>query len=193
MNPKANFWMSFVDFASFEWFMSPRLPNGGAAVLARTLSCISMEFLALTIALWNLIDPERAGCPSWFELRRQLIDLAPGFAAATGAIYVALYARFTSQWNYLAGLYNQIKETEILMPRNSASKKRMAEWKAGYIEDAKELHLHTKPIIAGIIYFWSQQQGVKEAFIAGVPAGEWRWKALQEDVTLACQVAQARR
>lgn len=190
MKSNVNFWMSFVDFASFEWLMSPRLPNGGAAVLARTL-CISIEFLALTIALWNWIDPERTGCPSWLELRKQLIHLAPVFAAATGAIYVALYARFTSQWNYLASLYNQIKESEILMPRNSASRKRMAEWKAGYIEDAKELHLHTKPIIAGIIYFWSQQEGVKEAFIAGVHNGECRWKALQEDVSLARLISKA--
>ncbi len=187
MNPKANFWMRFVDIASFEWFMSPRLPNGGAAVLARTLA-ISIELLALTLALWNWIDPDRTVCFSWNEFRVQLIKISPWFAAAMGAIYAALYARFSSQWNYLAGLYNQIKESEILMPSNKVSQQHMAEWKAGYIEDAKELHLHTKPIIAEIIHFWSRQVGVKEAFIDGVHGGDSRWKALQEEVELARQV-----
>ena len=184
MNTKSNFWMTFVDAVSLEWVLSPRLPNGGEAVLARSL-VISIEFLALTLVLLNWVDPRRTGCPSWFEFRKQLIDIAPWFAAATGAIYAALYARFTSQWNYLAGLYNQIKESEVLMPRNALARKRMAEWKAGYIEDAKELHLHTKPIIAGVIYAWSQQVGVKEAFIGGVCDGEWRWNILQEEVSLA--------
>ena len=74
MSPKANFWMRFVNLVSLEWFMSPRLPNGGAAVLARSIG-VSIELLALTLVLRNWIDPDRTGCFSWNDFRMQLIDV----------------------------------------------------------------------------------------------------------------------
>ncbi len=41
-----------------------------------------------------------------------LLTALPTFGAIFAAVYFALYARFASQWSYLANLYNKIKEAE---------------------------------------------------------------------------------
>lgn len=81
-----------------------------------------------------------------------------------GAVYVALYARFTSQWTYMANLYNQIKQAEITV-QEPLGKKILAQWKAGYIEDAYTTHMATKPMVAGVIHAWYLDPDVKDAFI----------------------------
>jgi hypothetical protein len=57
------------------------------------------------------------------------------------------YARFSSQWSYLAGVYNQIKAAEC---RTGFQETVLAQWKAGFIEDAADLHLLRKAMFASI-------------------------------------------
>jgi hypothetical protein len=187
------FWQFFARAASFEWLLTPTQPNGGDIVLLRAV-CVALEMVLVTLILMNVLDP----CLSWYfsvhALQTQLIELSPWFAAATGAVYAALYTRFSSQWSYLATLYNQIKQTEVQLLGNTAegvsnAKDKLAQWKAGYIEDAQDLHLHTKPNIAGIIHFWSQDSTVADAFIKGAPGGQARWDKVQADVSAAYSIA----
>lgn len=98
-----------------------------------------------------------------------------------GATYAALYARFTSQWTYIANLYNQIKQAEVEaagaqrnlpiasppMPSDAAFV--MAQWKAGFIEDALAVHMATKPPIKGVIQAWFAVAEAKAAFMAYTP------------------------
>src|SRR5690606_6800070 len=93
--------------------------------------------------------------------------------------YLALYSRFSSQWGYLSNLYNQIKQAETSLQVN---KKTLNYWKAGFIEDAVELHLALKPMFAMIIKGWSQNPKVKKAFEANVPRGKVVFKHLMKDV-----------
>ena len=106
-----------------------------------------------------------------------------------GGTYAALYTRFSSQWQYLADLYNQIKSQEISaaiacmegtrkvaatngindsvcnVPRPSLSlqpDKLLADWKKGFIEDAFALHLAKKPIFFTVVANWAQQPDVKK-------------------------------
>ncbi|MES2784697.1 MAG: hypothetical protein V4684_04480 [Pseudomonadota bacterium] len=182
-------WHVFARRASFEWFLTPTRPNGGDIVLARAIS-VAVLLCALALIVRNAIDPELHGPISWRGLGKQLVEIAPWFAAAAGAAYAALYARFSSQWGYLAALYNQIKQTEIELvcaasANEPAAAEKLAQWKAGYIEDAQDLHLHTKGNIAAIIHFWGEDVAVVNAFKDWAPGGAQRWLQLQQEVEAA--------
>jgi hypothetical protein len=186
-------WHKFARAASFEWFLTPTRPNGGDIVLARAL-CVALEMAAIALVLHNLVDPELGWTFSFAELRTQVLELAPWFVAAAGAAYAALYARFSSQWGYLASLYNQIKQEEIeLLHAGSSSpqeaSRRLAQWKAGYIEDAGDLHLHTKANIAGIIHFWGSDPDVSDSFIKWAPGGQKRWDQIRTEAEMAFTTA----
>lgn len=182
-------WHTIARRASFEWLLTPTRPNGGDIVLARAL-LVAAVLSAAALALRNLIDPTLEGPVSFTALGGQLVELAPWFAAAAGAAYAALYTRFSSQWGYLAELYNRIKQAEIeLICADSANAddalKKLAQWKAGYIEDAQDLHLHTKGNIAGIIHFWSQDKEVAAAFTQWTPGGAARLQKVKREVEAA--------
>lgn len=172
-------WSWIVSFGSFEWIMTrTRRPNSGAIVLLRAL-LISVWAFMLVIAFINLVDPTRSCEFSLRELRTQLVDKLPWAGAIFGAAYAALYARFASQWSYLADLYNLIKQTEASACTNDAA---LAEWKAGFIEDAQVLHLATKESFVSVIREWGKQDAVKDAFKDNVPGGTGRLDELLERV-----------
>jgi hypothetical protein len=61
----------------------------------------------------------------------------------------------------LADVYNKIKETEVkeasnILKKESMNANAMHSWKAGFIEDAQDLHLATKSSFATIIYYWTK-------------------------------------
>ena len=129
-----------------EWLLRSPLwfPNGGGIILVRSL-LVSFWIYGLAIYARHILDGN--------ALLTSIRDTIPWLGAILAAVYAAFYARFSSQWTYLAGLYNQIKETEIGMDEGS-SRAALETWKAGFIEDAEELHLATKPIFATIIREW---------------------------------------
>lgn len=180
-------WEFLVYFGSGEWILTRSGSNGGDVILLRSL-IVAIELTGIALALHNVIDPELTE-PSWTAFRTQLIEIAPWFAAATGAVYAALYARFSAQWSYLAGLYNQIKQAELEMaytdPNHVTGLDRLAEWKAGYIEDAQALHLHAKENVAAVVHHWGKDPKVEHAFIQATPGGQVRWDSLQLDAAAA--------
>jgi hypothetical protein len=68
--------------------------------------------------------------------------------AVFGGAYAALYARFSSQWAYLAGTYNDIKAAQA---RKDANQNAIAEWRAAFIEDCDDLHLLRKSMFASAV------------------------------------------
>jgi hypothetical protein len=108
-------------------------------------------------------------------------------------VYVALYARFASQWAYLAGLYNQINEAKLQAESLfDKGEKTINIWWSGFIEDAEELHLATKPMFAGVIKVLLEREGVRRAYIEGVAGGEDRLKCLDCKIQRAWKRAAAR-
>ena len=108
--------------------------------------------------------------------------------AAFAGSYTALYARFASQWEYLADLYNQIKAKQIdvavsdVRDELHALRQKvienpnqppddhfcnaaylLAQWKAGFIEDAEKLHLAEKPPFAAVVSNWKSDAVVQIA------------------------------
>jgi hypothetical protein len=168
-----------IEFASWEWLINRgKHPNGGSIILLRSVLTALGVYLA-ALALRNFIDPTRTWTPSLRELRLQIEETAPWFGTMFAAIYAALYARFASQWTYLANLYNQIKAAEC---RNDCNEKALAGWKAGFIEDAQELHLCLKPLFASVIQAWAKERAVREAFVDNAPGGEERLALLMSRV-----------
>ncbi|MGQ3117659.1 MAG: hypothetical protein ACT6RQ_19015 [Hydrogenophaga sp.] len=111
-------------------------------------------------------------------LQKDIISLTKWTAGVFGGVYIAFYARFVSQWTYLANLYNQIKQTEVQGVKNE---KALSQWKAGFIEDALDLHMATKPGTLAIIRAWGfghESAPVYQAFIAHAHDGRRRWDDL---------------
>ena len=122
---------------------------------------------------------------SWLEFRIQTGAHITWFGAIFAGVYALLYARFSSQWTYLAGVYNQIKSAELRKDTDDAA---LAEWKAGFIEDCQDLHLLRKPMFASIVHAWlnSGELGlpVRDCFKSYTPGGADRLLAIQDQVTL---------
>jgi len=178
-------WSQFVHLVSFEWLLDSRA-NGGDIILLRSL-LIALAVYLLAIGIKHGIDPTRIASFDLRELQLEVGRTIPWLGAIFAAAYVALYARFSSQWMYLADVYNRIKEAEARTARDDypGSKEAIAAWKAGFIEDASELHLATKSVFVSILRAWGETEEVKRQFIANTPGGEHRFNALMERVRAA--------
>lgn len=152
------FWGRIVEILSGERLLNSHA-NGGGVILVRSALSSSVLYLVVLSAL-SLLD-------DGIDVNKRIVDTLPWFGAMFAAIYASLYARFASQWTYLANLYNQIKQTELELAKDSVNpgttNEKLAEWKAAFIEDAQNLHLVRKPIYASVIRSWSQIDKVKQA------------------------------
>jgi hypothetical protein len=125
------------------------------------------------------LDPGRGSAFSFYEMKVQIVKSIEIFGAIFAGIYIALYSRFSSQWSYLAGLYNQIKQTEAT---NVDTDLIMDQWKAGFIEDAIALHLAKKPMFAMIIRAWANKGNVRASFESDVQGGKEILDSLLKDI-----------
>jgi hypothetical protein len=128
--------------------------NGGAVVTARATSVTIVLFLPAFMLSW--VVAREPFLPHFVE---RLSWLAAIFAAS----YTAFYARFASQWGYLANLYNQISQAEL---GPDIDQDALARWKAGFVSDAIELHLWQKGNFVGICARYWRSDRVREHFRA---------------------------
>jgi hypothetical protein len=134
---------------SGEWFLTKTgWPNGGTVVFLRALQITVLVFL-FGLLILNVADPDRAWPPRWAEFGRQVADRVQWLGVIFATAYAALYARFASQWTYLAGVYNALKQAQVAGDYNE---EHMAEWRAGFVEDCDDLHLLRKPMFASIVH-----------------------------------------
>jgi hypothetical protein len=170
-------------------FMLGRRPNGGEIVVRRTIWIGIILIVAMALIRGGFGDTS-----SWSAYGGCVLEAVKGmFTSAEaptifGATYAALYARFASQWGYIANLYNQIKQAEVeaagsagpataatstsavtASPTPSEAALILAQWKAGFIEDALAVHMAAKPSIAGVIGAWFKDKYVKDAFMSYTP------------------------
>jgi hypothetical protein len=119
---------------------------------------------AVYVSVSQFCDPDRTLSPSLEAFSEAIHENISTFAKIFAAVYIALYARFASQWNYLSNVYNQIKAAEARLIQGDAQQaKAIANWKAGYVEDAEALHLATKPTVALTILYWLKKGSDVEA------------------------------
>lgn len=171
-------WKKFVSLISGEWILN-NSDNGGSVIVLRSLICSAILFF-LVIGLANMVDPAKSWQFSIRELQLEIKSKIAWFGALFAAVYVALYGRFASQWAYLANLYNSIKAASLA---SDVDAERLAEWKAGFIEDAEYLHLSHKENFASVIHTWGQDEEVKKKYVLYTPGGEVRFNKLMESVS----------
>ena len=173
-----------IRFVSAEWLLTHyKHPNSGTVIVIRALFTTVCIYVAV-LALRNMLDPERTWEFRSDELRGQVVHTLSLFGAMFGATYAALYARFSSQWQYLANVYNQIKAVESSQTLDSRA---LASWKAGFLEDAEDLHLATNRVFASVLRAWGTNYDVRVQYIANTPGGQKRFDALMERVRSAYQ------
>jgi hypothetical protein len=164
-----------VSFVSAEWLLTRfKWANGGDVIALRSL-WIAFVIYWPTIGLKDFCEPHAVLALDWAQVRRLVPGTIPWFGAIFAGTYASLQSRYGSQWNYLAGVYNRIKETDA---RGSVQPERMAEWKAGFIEDAEDLHLIGKPMFASVARAWGGDALVRRKFLVFTDRGTERWNGL---------------
>lgn len=166
-------------FLSGEWMLTwLGLANSGGVVLARSVWCTGWLY---SIALL-LFEASRAhtawGTLSGEAARAAVHATLPWAGAMLGGVYAALYSRFSSQWLYLANLYNEIKRAEIdvaLSQDPSKAEIPLHEWQAAFIADAMTLHLANKDLYSAAIRAWLEEAAVlRELVVNPTDAKECR-------------------
>src|SRR5687768_2888253 len=118
---------AFVNLASGEWLLEGRA-NGGTVIVARAALSASLIFL-VALSLKSRLELGSGDTSfSLDELFRDSAALLPWFGAAFAGVYAGLYARFASQWSYLADLYNQIMAAQIRAPLTEANREAYTKW-----------------------------------------------------------------
>lgn len=175
-------WSRLVNFFSFEWILTKtRRSNGGDIIVLRSLLTALSIFILFT-AVKHLLDPNRLWAYNGQFLHDDLFNHLTVLGALIGGVYAALYTRFAAQWTYLANLFNQINETEARTISDPDARPIIAQWKAGFLEDAEELHLATKSLFASVLKRWGDDAQVKSSFVTHTPGREDRFNALMQDV-----------
>ena len=166
-------WLS-GEFILVDW----DVPNGGAAVFLRSIF-VSIIIFSASLVVINVIDPARSFEFSFIELQSQIVEHFQWFGVIFAGAYTAFYARFASQWSYLAELYNNIKSAEVSGAQNERA---LAQWKAGFIEDSQALHMECKSSFLSTVSAWLNDQKVAEAFVEHTIAGDQRLEELKENL-----------
>jgi hypothetical protein len=170
-------------------FLLKKMPNGGTAVLIRS-GIISLGLYFAAIAIKSRIVPGATWHFDLTQLRLIVADTIPWFGAIFAGVYVALYSRFASQWNYLASLYNQIMQTAVQNPPAGVTNETALRlWQAGFIEDAEDLHLAGKPMFASVIRSMLAKPETRGFFISHAPGGAERLTKLEQTVEKALQAS----
>jgi hypothetical protein len=148
-------WSHFVRITSGEWMLDKH-PNGGDIILARALLITLLITMSL-LELMDLSDSTRvfAFRIDWQHLTHLFLANLGLVGGVFAASYTALYARFSSQWNYLANLYNQQMQVGISSDAQICESDEAADtydrWCAAFVEDAWCLHLARKKMFAEAI------------------------------------------
>ncbi len=181
-----------IRLLSGEWLLNSR-PNGGTAVFLRAMWVGGLAYLA-TIVMSELLRDDMVWSFSLSALKLAAVSHWKVFATSFAASYTAFYARFASQWTYLAGVYNQIMAAKARgTPENDSEAERaLFAWQAGFVEDAEELHLATKPMFAGVVKSMLREPGIRTQFIDGTAGGNERLEALESRVNSAFENAAKR-
>jgi len=177
-------WKSFdrlVSVGSGEWLLTRRA-NGGTVIVARAALTASLLFL-LAVAIKSRLEPARTWTFDLGEFLTTSGNILPWYGALFAGAYAGLYSRFSSQWSYLADLYNQIMATQVQHPMRPENQDVYINWFVAFIEDAESLHLALKPSFASVISSLLAKPGVREAYCSGGPESKQALAELQMEIT----------
>ena len=143
---------NFIHVLSGEYLLHSR-PNGGGVVLARS-SLVSFMFYGVALIFKEVLTPGALFEFSQIAFKNAVGTTIPWFGAIFAATYASFYARYSSQWTYLANTYNQFMAVKASAQSQSIgvnTNKSLVNWQAGFVSDCFTLHLDRKPIFEGVI------------------------------------------
>lgn len=172
-------WKKFWSAVTGEWMFRWGCPNGGTIIFFRS---VQVTVILYVIASWlaSLFNATWPWHHDFGFLWHQGADSVSWLGAIFAAVYAALYARFASQWSYLAGVYNQMRQT--LVTTKEPDRDHLVMWRAAFIEDALDLHLATKPMFAPFLLRMLDMPAVAAKFDAYTVDGWERRKDLEENL-----------
>lgn len=177
---------AILHWLSGEWILvNWGVPNGGAVVFLRSLYVTIIVFIAAFLAD-NLLEASGALMYPFSGLGVQIANHLTWLGVIFAGVYTAFYTRFASQWTYLATLYNNIKAAEVA----GGDREALAEWKAGFIEDAQALHMECKSSFVSVIAMWLKDEDVVKAFTDFAIGGSKRLADLRENLEFSNQVVE---
>ncbi len=133
-------------------------------MILRTVQLSMLAFL-LAIGVDSYLDPNSHLAFDLTEFLAAVKEHLPWFGVLFGGIYVALYSRFSSQWSYLASLYNSLMQLECQAPRSELKEgakleRRAMAW-AAFIDDAWTMHLAAKPSFSSAIRALLSEENIR--------------------------------
>jgi hypothetical protein len=172
-------WEKLWSALTGEWMLRRGCPNGGTVIFCRTVQITLILYL---IGLWLRSLFVFGVALPWHSQFSALwyngVDTLPWLGGIFAAVYAALYARFASQWSYLAGVYNQMRQT--LVTTEEPNGDHLVMWRAAFIEDALDLHLATKPMFRPFLLRMLDMPPVAAKFDDYTVDGEERREQLEE-------------
>ena len=153
------------ELLSAEWLLY-WMPNGGGAVFYRSLF-ITVITYSVAIGILSSTGENSSFSFSWNQLLVEIHQTVPWIGAIFSGAYIALYARFSSQWSYLTDLYNQQMAVALTLEEShfeggSIKSESYARWQAAFVEDAICMHLATKQGISNLIYDLLNDENVRQ-------------------------------
>jgi hypothetical protein len=168
-------WEKFWAGVTGECILQCGHPNGGTVIFVRSM-WVSVLLYASGLLLYTYAG---WGWPPSFNVGL-IAQKVTWFGAIFAAVYAALYARFASQWSYLAGVYNQIRESLVRTKESECDRNHLIMWRAAFVEDALALHLATKPMFVPFISRLLDMPDVVAKFDAYTDDGEKERERLEK-------------
>jgi hypothetical protein len=162
-------------------FILNHMPNGGTAVVLRS-AFVTAYMYGLALALKSYTSECAVLSFSAEQLVLEVNETIPWAAAIFGAVYVALYTRFSSQWSYLADLYNQQLALAVTITDEQLNGDNFVRWQAAFVEDAVCMHLAKKEGFSNAVYMTLQDSGVREALEKDPGFGKDKFRKLEAEL-----------
>jgi len=163
-------------------FVLKSMPNGGKAVIIRTLFVSGLIYI-IAIALKSSTSPNSIFEFSLDQLCIEISATITWLGAIIAGTYAALYSRFSSQWSYLTGLYNQQISLSITLTDDQLNGENYVRWQAAFIEDAVNLHLAEKSDFSTLIHEMIKEDKIKNILIETEHFGLEKFDALEVKLT----------
>jgi hypothetical protein len=159
--------LNIVDFLSGEWMLSRR-SNSGSVIFLRS-ALVSVLAFAVALGLKSAVDPSTNSDFSFHQLRIEVRDHIGWLGAILAVVYAGFYARYSSQWSYLAGLYNQLMATASTLSEEQRNGRTFLNWQVAFIEDCYFLLLDRKEIFSVVIKQTLEKPLALQCFVDSSP------------------------
>lgn len=153
---------------SLQWH-----PNSGAIVLLRAVWS-SLVLYACAVTWKCLLITGYGPKVDWLLVRTELGSTVHWAGAILAGTYGAFYARFASQWGYLAEVSNQLMMAQAQAPDDGldARHRVYVAWQAAIVEQSHILHLAGVPMFAPLVAQLLEDPEVVGAFLGSAVNAE---------------------